>query len=320
MLREFEYGIKRSFNGDTGKDYSVDLRGVEDNPKEDILDDNIPVKPTVLRTIFDHIYCKIDQLVQQQVREVQEKNLNVKSILLVGGFGENRYIHQQLEATYKSQNIRVLQVDGAWSSICRGACMWGLEQDVYIRRGQNGERGDSTIGRPNGTITARISRYSYGIPIMEPFDPVRHVWRDRFQDPATGNIMANNQMRWLLRRGEMHEIGATMDIGVKEAVNGIGWRSKGNRPFHQRLYYSDQAVASSRKDDSVRQLCSVIFTVPEKDIRQAAKSYKSPVGSGKWRDTYFDMIVRLRSGVLDFIVCQKGVVVGQTEVSYSDIE
>lgn len=44
MLKEFEFGIKRSFMGDDNKDYSVDLRGVEDNEEEGIVDDNVPLK------------------------------------------------------------------------------------------------------------------------------------------------------------------------------------------------------------------------------------------------------------------------------------
>lgn len=86
----------------------------------------------VLRTIFDNIYCSIDTLVQDQLHQVHDKDLVVKvsvlssisrrmplinsdiqSILLVGGFGGNRYIHDRLEAAYSSQNIRVLQVDSA---------------------------------------------------------------------------------------------------------------------------------------------------------------------------------------------------------------
>lgn len=47
MLRDFEYGIKRSFTGDPGKDYSVELKGVEDNEEEGIDDDSIPLRVCV---------------------------------------------------------------------------------------------------------------------------------------------------------------------------------------------------------------------------------------------------------------------------------
>lgn len=44
MLLEFEFGIKRAFNGDGHQDYSVDLKGIEDNEEEGIIDFTIPLK------------------------------------------------------------------------------------------------------------------------------------------------------------------------------------------------------------------------------------------------------------------------------------
>ena len=44
MMREFEYGIKRSFSEKNDQVYSVDLRGVKDDPKNNIIDDTITVK------------------------------------------------------------------------------------------------------------------------------------------------------------------------------------------------------------------------------------------------------------------------------------
>jgi hypothetical protein len=100
MLRDFEFGVKRAFDGSSDKDYSVDLKGIDDDEEKGIVDDTIPLKlyvdstvatmasssrrliiqrhRSVLRTIFDHIYCSIDTLVWKQVQEVQEKDLVVK--------------------------------------------------------------------------------------------------------------------------------------------------------------------------------------------------------------------------------------------------
>lgn len=44
MMKMFELGVKRSFTSDSNKDYSVDLRGVEDNADEGIEDDCITLK------------------------------------------------------------------------------------------------------------------------------------------------------------------------------------------------------------------------------------------------------------------------------------
>lgn len=44
MMKEFEFGIKRSFSEKNNQTYSVDLKGVEDDPKIGIIDNTIPVK------------------------------------------------------------------------------------------------------------------------------------------------------------------------------------------------------------------------------------------------------------------------------------
>ncbi|KAI1123685.1 hypothetical protein F5Y10DRAFT_285795 [Nemania abortiva] len=322
MLQDFEFGVKRAFDGSDNNDYSVDLKGIGDNEEEGIVDDTIPLKLSVLRTIFDHIYCHIDNLVQKQVQEVQEKDLVVKSILLVGGFGGNRYIHNRLEATYRSKGIRILQVDDAWSTICRGACLWGLEQPLSMKStdGSPWSSGSgATVQAGLETIAARISKYSYGILFMEPFDPKKHELRDQCVHPATGRLMATNQIHWMLKRGETYHVGKILDFSLKQAVKGIGWRSKGLRSFEETLYVSEQPIPSSRLDDSVKALCSVKFTIPEKDIRHNSSSYRSPVQKGKWRDTKFDVIIQLRTATLGFMAHQGGKPLGYTEASYNKL-
>lgn len=41
MMRVFEYGVKRCFTLESTKEYSVDLKGVEDNERHGIEDDTI---------------------------------------------------------------------------------------------------------------------------------------------------------------------------------------------------------------------------------------------------------------------------------------
>ena len=43
MMTEFEYGIKRTFTGRNDQPYSVDLRGVKDDPANNIIDDTITI-------------------------------------------------------------------------------------------------------------------------------------------------------------------------------------------------------------------------------------------------------------------------------------
>lgn len=45
MMRDFEAGVKRAYAGDPKKEYTVDLKGVEDDEANGICDDTISLKP-----------------------------------------------------------------------------------------------------------------------------------------------------------------------------------------------------------------------------------------------------------------------------------
>ena len=47
MMREFDTQIKRCFNGHDDHTYSVDLKGVKEDPEHGVLDDTITIKPYV---------------------------------------------------------------------------------------------------------------------------------------------------------------------------------------------------------------------------------------------------------------------------------
>lgn len=79
-----------------------------------------------------------------------------------------------------------------WSSICRGATLWGLEHSELTKL--------TAAVNDNLTITSRLSRYSYGVPFSEPYDPRRHLAQDRYFDEIEGIYRAGDQMEWLLKR------------------------------------------------------------------------------------------------------------------------
>ncbi|KPM39250.1 hypothetical protein AK830_g7310 [Neonectria ditissima] len=308
MMRMFEQGVKRSFTLESNKDYSVDLRGIEDNYEEGIEDECITLKKSMLRTVFDYVCGQIDNLVQEQVNQVEDRALKVKAILLVGGFGSSKYLHQRLERSYSSLGIKVLQVDGAWSAICRGACMWGLDHT---------ERSSmDTRARPKPTISSRISKYSYGISVAVPFRSDIHLEKDKAFYESKNCYMANNQMRWLLRRGETVAEGRVLNIQLVDSVSGVGFTSYGDRRFSQELLYSDADEPPERNDENVRELCSVNFTVPESKIWRE-KSYRNSAGE-KWRDMTFDIVVFLGNATLDFLVAYRNEPVGYIEAKYME--
>ena len=96
MMKQFEYDIKRTFTGSNDQTFSVNLQGVKDDPANNVVDGTITIKmwvnaptkvPSLLRhalhrsalqTVFDHLYCQIERLVDDQIADVSEKGLPVK--------------------------------------------------------------------------------------------------------------------------------------------------------------------------------------------------------------------------------------------------
>ncbi|KAM6516430.1 hypothetical protein FALCPG4_014614 [Fusarium falciforme] len=307
MMRVFENGVKRCFTLESTKEYTVELKGVEDNEGHGIEDDTITLDHSMLRTLFDHVCGQIETLVQNQTDEVASNGLNVKSILLVGGFGSSKYLHHRLEKSYSSRGISVLQVDGAWSSICRGACRWGLEH----ARG----RPDASMMALVRTVVGRISTYSYGVCVDEPFDSKRHLWDDRYLNLATNTYYASNQMKWLLRRGERVTEGRELKIEVLQRVLGVGIFSTSERKFDEPLYYCKDKEPPSRLNSNLKQLCSVHYSVEEAKIWNEP-SYRSEAKPGKWRDMKMELILILGYATLDFRVRYRDEFVAAVEAEY----
>ncbi len=240
-MKEFEYGIKRTFTGKMDQTYSVDLRGVKDDPDNDIIDDTITIKMWVsvpanvplllrdacyrsaLRTVFDHVCCQIEKLVDDQTADVSEKGLSVKVIITPARKSGIRQLIKHRQYYWWGGSVRtdtstiawrsLMHKAGSaccksmertcpdiatksssahatrWSSICRGATLWGLEHSQL-----------TAAVKDNPTVTSRLSRYSYGLQVATPYDPSKHLVQDRFYDKVVGTYKADNQMDWLLKR------------------------------------------------------------------------------------------------------------------------
>ncbi|RSL54238.1 hypothetical protein CEP54_009995 [Fusarium duplospermum] len=311
MMRTFESGVKRCFAYGSNKEYSVELRGVEDNLTEGIEEETIILDPSTLKTLFGKVCGQIDNLVQNQIEEVVSNGLQVKAILLVGGFGSSKYLHHRLECLYSLEGITVLQVDGAWSSICRGACRWGLDYATQQTTGS------ASSVSPAPTITGRISKYSYGVRLSVPFDDSQHLLADRFLDDASNKYYAANQMIWLLRRGERVNEGRVLSTKMFRSIYGIGVSSNGKREFDQPLFYCQDNEPPTRLTDSVKKLCSVNFSVDESKI-WLEETYKSKGLPGDWRNMKMELSLILGNATLGFMVKYRDDSVGTVEAKYME--
>ncbi|KAI5842032.1 hypothetical protein BZA05DRAFT_464152 [Tricharina praecox] len=158
-----------------------------DEPGVRIRDGEFEITRQELRGLFDPVVNKIIQLVASQVElSCAGNRFRVNYLLLVGGFGESRYLYKRLQAWASIQGIETLQPRDAATAVVKGAVIRGL---------------DVAMGAPSGSVV-RLSRRNYGTPMSTPFIDGRHSETDAYLDPFTGAKMAKNQISWFIRRGD----------------------------------------------------------------------------------------------------------------------
>jgi tRNA A37 threonylcarbamoyltransferase TsaD len=114
------------------------------------------VTPAEMNNIFEPVVGKIIELVKGQVVATKKK---VKTVLLVGGFGQNNYLKERLRSSLDN-SILVLQPPNAWTAVARGAVMMGLARtDAKL----------SVVG-----LGSRAARKHYGVELNVVFEVNKH--------------------------------------------------------------------------------------------------------------------------------------------------
>jgi len=310
MMLDFEAQVKRNFGGQDEDMRSVELIGVEDNPEEGIIDENVTLSAASVRTLFDHVCSQVVVLVANQIEKVKEDDFNVKAVLLVGGFGASNYLHYRLENAEEIQKnkIQVIQNTDAWSSICRGATLWGLEHSENAL----------AKGIPP-TVRSRIARYSYGICMDMEFDRKIHASSEGGYDEF-GKYVAKDQMFWLIERGDRMEHGRKVGRKMTDSVQ-IGWLhvlSGSKQDFHHTLWYCEKDPPPRRYDpDTVNELCKLEHEMRKGKLVRDNRGHRGAFG-GKYRDIDFTLSVLLGSASLEFLVSYHDGEVARCDAKYRE--
>ena len=117
------------------------------------------MKPSDLKDIFEPIVKQVIELVWNQIKATK---VEIKAVLLVGGFGQNIYLKERLRSALinKTNNIEVIQPPHAWTAVVRGAVMKGLAN--Y----------DSKLAAVH--VGRRTARKHYGLCTTTAYDETKH--------------------------------------------------------------------------------------------------------------------------------------------------
>uniref|UniRef100_A0A8B9HZ00 Heat shock protein family A (Hsp70) member 12A.2 n=1 Tax=Astyanax mexicanus TaxID=7994 RepID=A0A8B9HZ00_ASTMX len=100
-------------------------------------------------SFYDDSLRSIESLIKEALKN---PNLSISYIFLVGGFALSPYVYSFVKERFGGQ-CKVLCPADAQMAVLRGAVTFGMRQNV---------------------VESRISRYTYGIKIVEEFDQTRH--------------------------------------------------------------------------------------------------------------------------------------------------
>jgi serine/threonine-protein kinase ATR len=106
--------------------------------------------------IFDPIIKDTIGLVKDQISATGN---SVSAVLLVGGFGQSKYLKERVKKAVSS-SIQVMQPPNGWTAVVQGAAMFGLRciDESYSKL----------------HVTSRTARKHYGVLLSVQFDPSKH--------------------------------------------------------------------------------------------------------------------------------------------------
>ena len=115
--------------------------------------------------IFDPIIKDIICLIKEQVAMAGDE---VTAVVMVGGFGQSRYLKSKTRDAIAA-GIQVVQPENGWAAVVKGAVIHGLSQ----------------YGPSSATVevASRVARRSYGTCLLAKYDMMRHDPREAYVTP-----------------------------------------------------------------------------------------------------------------------------------------
>ncbi|KAM6497401.1 hypothetical protein JOM56_007874 [Amanita muscaria] len=148
IASSFDRATKCTFNS-PNKPFYVKFGGLNYNdPKFDIRSGSIKIVGTQIASFFEPALQNIIQLIDDQRSKA---TATIKTVLVVGGFARSNYLFSQLSAHF-IHGVSIIRADTTHlnKAVADGAVSYYL--DHYV--------------------TARVSKYSYGIEVHIPFNPM----------------------------------------------------------------------------------------------------------------------------------------------------
>ena len=125
-MRKWESDLKRNFEGDMTKDYTLPAQGLPNNDKLGIRNRKVIISGERIRIHFEPVIQEILDLIDDQLSRVRLKHGEIKAILLAGGLGSNKYLKTRIERRIGSA-IRVIKIENRYYSCSASDAFQGAD-------------------------------------------------------------------------------------------------------------------------------------------------------------------------------------------------
>lgn len=298
-VENFDAEVKRKFTLTDTDDYTVPINGAPNNPRIGIMDSFMTFTSDQVESVMAPTVNKVLKLIDVQVSQILKRGDHVAKVLLVGGFGQCRYLLERAQARYQGQmldslifpqkrnkrdvsepiqdRIEILQPNHAWTAVVRGAVLRGLEGDI---------------------IRGRKSRYNYGTVANVVFDRHTHGGRP-FKDRHERVYYKRNVMQWFLKRGDVVRPNSTYRMNFSETWGGQRFPYARDLNVVNKVYANaDDLAPTYWKETSMRLVC-----VLNVDLEQVPCDYfdnkQTDEGTFYW-DLQYQLEMRFGDRELEF--------------------
>lgn len=318
--QDFERTIKPEFAGELDRTYYIDaFCFTTDSPQHGVRNSSVELTGReIVQNVFDHVVPKICHLVLKHM--IDRTRDPVKAVLLAGGFGENRYLHEQIQQAVGTQ-VEVRRIDDSATAIVRGALVSGLS------RVQQQTSGTSQLGNlnPSGllisgglvgrrpedpgrihprvrfvTVSSRRSPKHYGVRVFEDYDGTSELhWRGRDKKVPGQPGMPDSieVMKWFVKKDERIKEGDPKPFELyydKEATS---------RPptIKCPVYASNAEKPPDFPDDAGKPLLTLdidLSELPESDLP------KKRVNNRTYYHVDFEIYMTMRSADFEFVLAR----------------
>ncbi|MCJ1246533.1 hypothetical protein MMC30_003741 [Trapelia coarctata] len=231
---DFENRLKRTFDIARSK-FPVEeifIQGLVANHEKRFSTNRLKIQKEDLNNVFKPRLKGVARLMREQLELASQKNLDVKKVILIGGFASSpslqNYLRQELKriSEVRGRTIRLIDPNSPETAVASGAILRALNKE-------------------NGP--ARVMLSSYGFLRTEPYEPevvpahreIKRPWHD----PLDGRKYVKNTIDWLVKKGEEIPPHKVYPISVLHTFP-VTTRQDQRFLCEEKLYVSDTSTES----------------------------------------------------------------------------